>query len=35
LGIDLGAAVECKMVVNAVKYPVEKARGSAVKWDRL
>jgi len=34
-GIDLGAAVESKMVVNAGKYPVEKARGSAVKWDRL
>ncbi|NQU50611.1 MAG: sigma-70 family RNA polymerase sigma factor [Planctomycetes bacterium] len=25
-GIDLGAAVECKMVVNAGKYPLEKAR---------
>ena len=34
-GIDLGAAVESKMVVNAEKYPVEKARGSAEKWDRL
>lgn len=35
LGIDLLAAAEAKMVKNARKYPVEKARGNAKKYDRL
>jgi dCTP diphosphatase len=34
-GIDLGAAVEGKIALNAQKYPVEKARGSAVKYTGL
>jgi dCTP diphosphatase len=34
-GIDLGAAVESKIALNAQKYPVEKARGSAVKYDQF
>jgi NTP pyrophosphatase (non-canonical NTP hydrolase) len=35
LGVDLGAAVEAKIVVNAAKYPVEKSRGSAKKYSEL
>ena len=34
-GIDLGQAAAAKMAVNAQKYPVEQARGSAAKYDRL
>ncbi|MDD3179741.1 MAG: MazG-like family protein [Opitutaceae bacterium] len=34
-GIDLAAAVEAKMAANAKKYPVEKARGRAVKYTEL
>jgi NTP pyrophosphatase (non-canonical NTP hydrolase) len=31
-GIDLSAAIEAKMRKNALKYPVEKARGNALKY---
>lgn len=34
-GIDLAAAIEAKMAQNAAKYPVEKARGNAKKYDEL
>ncbi len=34
-GIDIARAVERKMERNAVRYPVDLARGRAVKWDRL
>lgn len=34
-GIDLAAAIEAKLAKNAVKYPVEKARGNAKKYDEL
>lgn len=34
-GIDLTSAIERKMAQNAVKYPVEKAKGRAVKYDEL
>lgn len=35
LGIDLAAAVRRKLRLNAAKYPVAKARGSAKKYDEL
>lgn len=35
LGIDLAAAFEAKLAVNAAKYPVDKARGSSRKYTRL
>ena len=35
LGIDLIAAAKAKMVLNAVKYPVEKARGNSKKYTEL
>jgi dCTP diphosphatase len=35
LGIDLVAAAKEKMVLNAQKYPVEKARGSSKKYDEI
>ena len=35
LGIDPVAAAERKMVANARKYPVEKARGTAKKYTEL
>ncbi len=34
-GIDLEAAARAKMELNAVKYPVEKARGNARKYTSL
>ncbi len=34
-GIDLAAAVEAKLAKNAVKYPVEKARGRSEKYTEL
>ena len=34
-GVDLAAAVRAKLKKNAAKYPVEKARGSARKYDQL
>ena len=35
LGIDLVAAAQAKMLVNAQKYPVETARGSSLKYTEL
>lgn len=35
LDIDPIQAIRKKMALNAAKYPVEKARGSAVKYDQL
>ena len=35
LGIDPVAAAERKLVTNARKYPVEKARGTAKKYNEL
>lgn len=35
LGIDPLAAAERKMVVNAQKYPVDKARGTSKKYTEL
>lgn len=34
-GIDLAAAIEAKLAKNALKYPVEKARGRADKYTEL
>jgi NTP pyrophosphatase (non-canonical NTP hydrolase) len=34
-GIDLAAAFDRKMVKNRAKYPVDKARGSARKYNQL
>lgn len=35
LDIDLLKAAEAKLAINAAKYPVEKAKGSAAKYDEL
>lgn len=35
LDIDLGAAAERKLEINARKYPVDKARGQMTKYDKL
>ena len=35
LGIDPVVAAERKMIANALKYPVEKARGTSAKYTRL
>ncbi|HCC83818.1 TPA: nucleotide pyrophosphohydrolase [Candidatus Uhrbacteria bacterium] len=35
LGIDIGQAFERKLVKNGEKYPVEKSKGSAVKYTEL
>ena len=35
LDIDLAAAAERKLVLNAEKYPIHKARGKATKYDKL
>lgn len=35
IGIDLPAAIHRKLDKNAAKYPVEKARGVATKYDKL
>ena len=35
LDIDLVAAAEKKLELNAQKYPVEKSRGKATKYDKL
>jgi NTP pyrophosphatase (non-canonical NTP hydrolase) len=35
IGIDLGRAGAAKIEVNGTKYPVEKARGNARKYDEL
>jgi NTP pyrophosphatase (non-canonical NTP hydrolase) len=34
-GLDVAGAVEAKMVANAKKYPVEKARGRSAKYTEL
>ncbi len=34
-GLDLAAAAEAKIATNEIKYPVEKARGSAKKYTEL
>ena len=34
LGVDLGAAVEEKMVLNRAKYPADKVRGDTRKYDQ-
>ena len=35
LGLDADEIVNMKMAQNEAKYPVEKAKGSAVKYDQL
>jgi len=35
LGIDLIAAADRKMDINAERYPADKARGVATKYDKL
>lgn len=35
LGIDLGDAAQRKLAINAVRYPADKAHGSAAKYDKL
>ena len=35
LGVDPLGAAERKLALNEKKYPVEKARGSAKKYDKL
>ena len=35
LGIDLAAAARRKLVLNASKYPVDKSRGRATKYNKL
>jgi len=35
LDIDLIKAAEDKLAINAAKYPVEKAKGNAAKYDEL
>lgn len=34
-GIDMAQAVQEKMAINAERYPVEKSRGTAKKYNRL
>lgn len=34
-GLDISAAIEAKMVANAQKYPVEKAKGRSEKYTEL
>lgn len=35
LGVDLNAAITDKLISNAVKYPVEAARGVSTKYDQV
>jgi NTP pyrophosphatase (non-canonical NTP hydrolase) len=35
LGVDLAAAAERKLALNAKKYPVDKSRGRSTKYDKL
>ncbi len=35
LGLDVDEIVNMKMTMNEQKYPVEKARGNAAKYDEL
>ena len=34
-GLDLSASIEAKIAANAVKYPVDKARGRSAKYTEL
>lgn len=34
-GIDVAQAIEEKMAANALKYPIEKAKGNALKYDEF
>ena len=34
-GVDLAAAADRKLAINAAKYPVDKARGQNTKYDKL
>jgi dCTP diphosphatase len=34
-GIDIPQAISDKLALNAKKYPVEKAKGSSKKYDKL
>jgi NTP pyrophosphatase (non-canonical NTP hydrolase) len=34
-GLDLSASIEAKIAANALKYPVDKARGRSVKYTEL
>lgn len=34
-GLDVAAAIETKMAANALKYPVEKAKGRSEKYTEL
>jgi NTP pyrophosphatase (non-canonical NTP hydrolase) len=34
-GVDLESAARAKLAASALKYPVERARGSARKYDAL
>ena len=35
LGLDVDEIVNAKMAMNEAKYPVEKSKGSAAKYDEL
>jgi NTP pyrophosphatase (non-canonical NTP hydrolase) len=35
LGIDLAAAADRKLAINAQKYPADRARGQMTKYDKL
>lgn len=35
LGLDEDEIINAKMIKNEAKYPVEKAKGSSAKYDRL
>ena len=35
LGVELGPAVEAKILANAARYPVEKSRGNKKKYSEL
>lgn len=35
LGINLAEAIEQKLIKNAKKYPIEKAKGKHTKYDKL
>ncbi len=35
LGIDLSKAIDAKLAKNALKYPIEKAKGKHTKYNKL
>ena len=35
LGLDVDEIINAKMAKNEAKYPIDKAKGSAVKYDQL